>query len=223
MPETITSSTQVVLFDHDGTLIDSEQTHLQLWQEVMQAHDVTLTEAFYTQTMAGIPVNQNAVDLVHYFQLDVPAETLANAKHAKTRAFLSEQAFPLMPYAIEAVTACIEAGYTVGIVTGGSGLSVTRTLETYDLGKWITTVVAVEDVDNSKPAPDCYLRAASHLNVSPDACVAVEDTQHGMQSALNAGMRCAVIPTPHAATHDFSQATSRYQNLQEWVANELGR
>lgn len=223
MPDSVTASTQVILFDHDGTLIDSEQTHLALWQEVMQAHDVTLTETFYTRVMAGIPVNQNAEDLVQHFQLPVPASVLARAKHAKTRDFLSSQAFPLMPYAVEAVTACIDAGYTVGIVTGGSRLSVQRTLDTYDLAKWVATVVAVEDVSHSKPAPDCYLHAAALLNVSPQACSAVEDTQHGMQAALSAGMRCAVIPTAQAAGHDFSPATSRYRNLREWADNELGR
>ncbi len=220
--KSITASTSVILFDHDGTLIDSEATHYRLWQDVLAPYKVALSEAFYSSEMAGIPVNQNGQDVVRHFNLDVAPQVLADAKHAKTREFLKSQAFPLMPYAKQAIQACAEAGYTLGIVTGGSGLSVKRTLEAYGIGDWIKTVVAAEDVEHSKPAPDCYLKATRQLNVSSDQCVAVEDTQHGLEAADSAAMRCVVIPTAHSAKHDFSAATSRYGSLQQWVETEIG-
>lgn len=218
---TITSSTTVILFDHDGTLIDSEATHYRLWQEVLAPYDIELSEDFYASEMAGIPVNQNARDVVRHFALELKPQILADAKHEKTRAFLQSQAFPLMPFAEETLKACAEAGYTLGIVTGGSGLSVKRTLETYGFDKWIQTVVAAEDVEHSKPAPDCYLKAARQLKASSQQCVAVEDTQHGLEAAINAAMRCVVIPTSHSEKHDFSLATSRYNSLREWTEAEI--
>ncbi|WP_414829727.1 HAD family hydrolase [Alteromonas sp. H39] len=218
---TVTSATRVILFDHDGTLIDSEATHFQLWQEVLSPYGITLDENFYCAEMAGIPVNQNAKDVVRHFAMDVNPQVLANAKHAKTRGFLQSQAFPLMPYAKEALAACAEAGYTLGIVTGGSGLSVQRTLKAYGFEQWIQVVVAAEDVEQSKPAPDCYLKAAAQLGANSQHCIAVEDTQHGLEAAVNAGMRCVVVPTSHSEKHDFSSATSRYNSLREWVEAEI--
>ncbi|WP_218311644.1 HAD family hydrolase [Alteromonas antoniana] len=221
LTKTVTSATTVILFDHDGTLIDSEATHYRLWQEVLAPYDITLSENFYSAEMAGIPVNQNAKDVVRHFGMKVEPQVLADAKHEKTRLFLQSQAFPLMPFAKETVKACAEAGYTLGIVTGGSGLSVKRTLETYELAQYIKTVVAAEDVEHSKPAPDCYLKAAAHLNMTSEQCIAVEDTQHGLEAAINAGMRCVVIPTSHSEKHDFRTASSQYSSLQEWVEAEI--
>lgn len=212
----INNRTKAILFDHDGTLIDSEQAHFNLWQEVLSEFGVTMTEQFYSNVMAGIPVAQNAVDAVDSFNLNVSPQTLADIKHRKTKAYLDAQPFPLMPYAVETLKKCYDSGYQLAIVTGGSRQSVERTLDARGIRHMISVTVAVEDVEHSKPAPDCYLKAMKMLGRTPDECVAVEDTEHGMQAALAAGAGCVVIPTSHSAQHDFSAATARYESLQAW-------
>ena len=217
----ISSSTTTILFDHDGTLIDSEKVHFCLWKEILASYDVHLSESFFNSVMAGIPVYQNARDIVKHFSIDEDAEVIAQAKHDKVEAFLHQQPFPLMPYAKETVKACFDAGYRVGIVTGGSKLSVEKTLQGYGLSSYISTVVAVEDVKVSKHDPESYILAMQHLDVKPDECVAVEDTHHGLQSAVQAGIKCVVIPTAQTAKHDFSRACVRYASLQKWTENEV--
>lgn len=217
----IGSKTQIILFDHDGTLIDSEAVHFTLWRAILKGYKVTLSPEFYNEVMAGIPVKQNAVDLVTHFKLQVKPDALAEQKHASVRDYLAERAFPLMPYAKETIVACHNAGYTLGIVTGGASASVARTLDTYGLGAYVSVVVAVEDVENSKPAPDCYLKAMRQLHVKAAQCVAVEDTAHGLQAAVAAGIATVVVPTAQSAKHDFSHATSHYNSLQAWLENEL--
>ena len=217
----VSNNTTTLLFDHDGTLINSERVHFTLWQEIVANYDEALTDEFYCKVMAGIPVKQNAKDVVEHFSLNVEPAKLAQQKHDKVKAYLSKQAFPLMPWAAETIKACAEAGYTIGIVTGGSALSVEKTLTNYGLAKYISCVVAVEDVVNSKPAPDCYQLAMKTLGVTPAECIAIEDTFTGMQSAISADLACVVIPTTQSATHDFTKATSRYESLQLWVAQEI--
>lgn len=217
----INSKTQVILFDHDGTLIDSEAVHFTLWQSILVDYGITLTAQFYNEVMAGIPVKQNAIDLVRHFNIRAKPEALAEQKHACVRQYLAERAFPLMPFAKEAIIACHDAGYTVGIVTGGATASVARTLDTYGLGAYVSVVVAVEDVEHSKPAPDCYLKAMRQLHVNAAQCVAVEDTAHGLQAAVAAGIATVAVPTAQSAKHDFSHASSRYVSLKDWLENEL--
>jgi len=217
----ISETTKVVLFDHDGTLIDSESVHFRLWQQVLDKYDVVLNHEFHDQKMAGIPVDQNAVDLVEHLSLNVPASQLAEEKHELTRQFLNEQAFPLMPDAASSVQQVIEQGYTVGIVTGGSRQSVDQTLSQHGFDKWVSVVVAVEDVTDSKPAPDCYLQALAKLGIEAGQAVAVEDTMYGMQAAIAAKIPCVVIPTPNSVTHDFTGAAARYDSLTQWLQNEL--
>jgi HAD superfamily hydrolase (TIGR01509 family) len=209
------------LFDHDGTLINSERVHFTLWQEIVASHGAELPDEFYCKVMAGIPVKQNAKDVVKHFSLDAVPEQLAKKKQEKIKAYLSEQAFPLMPWAAETIKECADKGYIIGIVTGGSTLSVEKTLSNYGLADYVSCVVAVEDVTHSKPAPDCYQLAMKKLGVSPAQCVAIEDTYTGMQSAVSAELPCVVIPTTQSATHDFSRATSRYESLQLWLEQEI--
>jgi len=217
----VSNNTTTLLFDHDGTLINSERVHFTLWREIVASYGAELTDEFYCKVMAGIPVNQNAKDVVEHFSLDVEPEQLAKKKHDKVEAYLSQQAFPLMPHAAETIKACADAGFTIGIVTGGSTLSVEKTLTNYGLAQYISCVVAVEDVTYSKPAPDCYQLAMEKLGVSPGECIAIEDTYTGMQSALSAELACVVIPTTQSATHDFTQATSRYESLPLWLEQEI--
>lgn len=217
----VSRNTTTILFDHDGTLINSESVHFTLWQEIMEKQGISLTEAFYCEKMAGIPVKQNAIDLVRHFSLTVSPEYLANEKYKKVKEYLSKQAFPLMPYAAETIKLCFDKGYRLAIVTGGSALSVQKTLLVYNLVDYISCVVSVEDVTYSKPAPDCYQLAMKKLAVLPSQCVAIEDTQHGMQAAVAAGVPCVVIPTAQSVKHNFSDATARYNRLQDWVEKEL--
>lgn len=217
----IGSQTKVVLFDHDGTLIDSETVHFRLWQQVLDKYGVVLNHEFHDQKMAGIPVDQNAVDLIEHLSLNVPASQLAAEKHDLTREFLDEQAFPLMPDAACAVKQVFEKGFKVGIVTGGSRQSVEQTLSQHGFAKWISVVVAVEDVTDSKPAPDCYQQALRQLDMQASEAVAVEDTMYGMQAAVAAGIPCVVIPTANSASHDFTGAAARYENLTQWLDTEL--
>lgn len=102
-----------------------------------------------------------------------------------------------------------------------AGQSVDQTLSQHGFDKWISVVVAVEDVSQSKPAPDCYLQALSKLGISAEQAVSVEDTMYGMQASLSAHIPCVVIPTPNSAGHDFTGAAARYDSLTQWLQTEL--
>lgn len=223
MPEAtgLTPQTKAVLFDHDGTLIDSETIHFRLWSHVLAEEGVELSYDFYCQIMAGIPAPQNARDVVKQFSLKTKPEKLTEHKYRLTRQFLRDQAFPLMPYAKETITRCYEAGFKLGIVTGGTRISVERTLDTYGMRDMISSTVTVEDVEHSKPAPDCYRKALHELSVEAGESMAVEDTEHGLHSAVAAGLRCVVIPTALSQHHEFSTATSCYSSLEAWLDKEL--
>lgn len=216
----ISETTRTILFDHDGTLIDSEHAHFEIWQALLAKYGAHLTAEFYSDVMAGIPVAQNAIDVVNTFSLSVSAEKLAEEKHVLTRAYLKEQPFPLMPYAVETVKKCYDAGFQLAIVTGGSGISVERTLTARGIKHMFSATVSVEDVVHSKPAPDCYQLAMKKLNRSPSECIAIEDTEHGMRAAVRAGVPCVVIPTVHSIHHDFTDATAQYDSLQAWYVKE---
>jgi len=217
--ETSAMPLRAVLFDHDGTLVDSEPVHHRLWNGVLAAYGVAVAEADYQLRYAGLPCRANAEDLVRRFGLAVAPEALAEAKNAATRAFLARAAFPLMPGVPEAVEELDRLGLKLGVVTGANGHGVRRTLGAYGLAGRFAVVVTCDDVARSKPAPDCYLLAARKLGLDPGDCVALEDTGHGLQAAHGAGMPCLALPTPMSRHHDFSQALAVLDGLPAAVAH----
>ena len=216
-----TQPLQAILFDHDGTLINSEAIHFRLWQQTLAPFNVSLTESYYNDTMAGVPTAQNGVDVVRDFALPVAPETLAATKTRLTEEHLHTEPFPLMPGAKETLALCHERGLRIAIVTGGSRYSVERTLASYGFADWVECVVAVEDVEHSKPAPDCYLKALGQMELSAAQAMAVEDTEHGLAAAVAANLRCVAIPTTQSAGHDFSGASGVFQSLSHWTDTEF--
>ena len=204
---------KAIFFDHDGTLVDSEPIHYQLWRDVLAAHGVALSEVLYRDCYAGIPTADNAVDLVGRFAIDETPASLADAKNLATRRFLAHQAFPLMPGVRDVVPRLHRAGRRLAIVTGAGTDGVQTTLRQHSLGEFFETVVSGDDVTNSKPAPDCYLLAVRRMGLLPSECVAIEDTEHGVCSASAAGVACLAVPNEMSRNHDFSQATAVFDEL----------
>lgn len=204
---------RAILFDHDGTLVDSEPVHFRMWTTVLARYGVSLSEEQYKTHYAGVPTRANAVDLVQRFKLGEEPATLAHAKNLATRDFLLHEAFPLMPGVNEAVAEFRSAGLKLAVVTGAGSNGVHATLDANDLRRHFATVVSGDDVRASKPAPDCYLLALEKLGLHAADCLAIEDTQHGLEAASGAGIRCLAVPTPMSKHHNFQRATALLDSM----------
>ncbi|WP_052063630.1 HAD family hydrolase [Nitrincola sp. A-D6] len=206
-------SLRAILFDHDGTLVDSEPVHYELWQTVLAQYGVSLSEQLYRQYYAGVPTKANVVDLVHRFELDELPETLAAAKDAATSEYLRRNAFPLMSGVLETIREFRLCGLDLAIVTGAGSESVGATLKANNLGDSFVTVVSGDDVHASKPAPDCYLLALQRLGLQASECLAIEDTQHGLNASHAAGISCLAVPTTMSMHHDFGVAKAILEGM----------
>ncbi|MBU2875903.1 HAD family hydrolase [Marinobacter salexigens] len=199
---------QAVLFDHDGTLVNSEPTHLKLWNAVLRDYGVELSDQEYKDLYAGVPTPTNATDLISRFRIPSTAADLIAAKQLETKRYLEEQSFPLMPGVSETILALDKLGLKLGVVTGASAHGLGVTLRANKFESLFSLTVSGDDVLRSKPAPDCYLLALEHLSLQPEHCIAIEDTEHGLRAAAAAGIRCLAIPTEMSKHHDFSLATA---------------
>ncbi len=211
---------QAILFDHDGTLVDSEPTHWRLWRDALRPHGVTLTEDEYKARHAGMSTARNAADLAQRHAIGMTADALAGVKFAVTSDFLAKDAFPLMPGVREALASFSAAGLRLGIVTGAGRTGVEATLRAHALHGVFETIVTSDDVKRGKPAPECYLLAAERLGLAPKDCVAIEDTEHGVNAAAAAGIACLAVPNAMSRQHDFSRATAVFDGLAaaaDWV------
>ena len=204
---------RAVLFDHDGTLVNSEPIHLELWNAVLRKYRIELSEAEYTRHYAGVPTPANAAALVERYGIPADPPALALEKNLATERHLSSTAFPLMPGVRAAVAGLADLGLRLAIVTGANANGVRATVRAYRFEALFSVVVSGDDVRHSKPAPDCYLLALARLGLRADECLAVEDTEHGLRAASLAGVGCLAVPTEMSRHHDFSLAAGIFADM----------
>ncbi len=183
-------SPAAVLFDMDGTLVDTEDLWWDACVEVADGLGSPLGEAD-REALFGLSVEDAALHITA--ALDSTGGPGARAVEAMlTDAFTGrlENGVTTLPGAVALLEALRAAGIPAGLVSASPRPVVDLVLETVG-GHRFRLSVAAGDSARNKPAPDPYLAAAARLGVDPAACVAIEDSPTGVASARSAG--CAVI------------------------------
>lgn len=184
-----------VLFDMDGTLVDSEK----LWDVAMHAfyerHGGVLTAQVREATVGGSAENVMAL-VFDDLGLDQHPEALAESAdwlHEYTGE-LFERGLPWRPGARDLLENCVAAGMPMALVTNTRRELTERALKTIG-SHYFTVTVCGDEVPDGKPHPAPYERAAELLGVAPADCLAIEDSVVGVASADAAG--CAVLVVPN--------------------------
>lgn len=189
-----------VIFDLDGVLVDSETLQLAAWQRYVEQWGRVLPPALLPRLFGRRLVDAARI-IVEELGLPVAPKEAARERDALFLASLPGNVRP-MPGARELVTALRERGLPLGLATSGHRRYVELVLDELGLREAFTAVVTGDDVARGKPAPDCYLLAASRLGIVPAAGVAIEDAPLGVLAARAAGLRCIAVPNAHTAHLD---------------------
>lgn len=211
---------KAILFDHDGTLVDSEITHYKIWQEILSGYDIDLSEQDYKDYHSGIPTIKNAAIIIEKHDLSIPAQELIDKKEALTHEFLNKTPFPLMQGAKETIQDFHNAGLRLGIVTGAGRFGVDSTLKGHQLEEYFEVITTGEDVMKSKPDPAVYQLALDKLGLKAAECIALEDTENGIRAAISAGLVCCAIRNDFSSSHDLSNATQEFDDMESarhWI------
>ena len=215
---------KAILFDHDGTLVNSEYIHYLHWKRVMEKYSKDFLLDTYIKSFTGVPTIQNALDLICMFDLDEVPKTLIDAKSEMSQRSLIEKEYQLMPYALETVEFCKHKKLLLCVVSGSNHDEVVHSIDNQNMLNYFEFIVGGDDVKHSKPAPDVYLKALNDLGLQPEECIAVEDTASGIKAAKSAGLKCIGVKSEYSATQDFSAADVVFNNLneaKEWIAENL--
>lgn len=184
---------EALLFDLDGTLIDSMPLHQRSWQLWHAELELDFDEAGFFEATAG---RTNLEILIDLFPAKARAEldALAWRKEALYREIAATE-LQLIAGA-EAVCAAARArGLKLAVCTAAPPENIAVAFERFGMGGWVDTVTSPADGLRGKPHPDIFLAAAERLGVPPAACLVFEDAPLGIEAARRAGMPAVALTT----------------------------
>ena len=174
------------LYDCDGTLADNMEGHKASYRAAALMYGFELDDTIIDE-LAGWPIIQVAEEIRKQYGVSFNPEDFAQLKN-----MLYEDTFIQETKPIDFVVAHLKAHVGkvhIGVVSGGSHVSVSRTLQQLGITKLVEVLVCAGDTARGKPYPDPFLYAAERLGVDPTRCLVFEDGNPGVQSAVAAGMQ----------------------------------
>lgn len=179
--------TRALLFDCDGTLVDTMELHRIVWRQIFGRYGFDITDEWWDE-YANVAVGP-------FVRAVVPDadDALVDELLEEGNALFIDALHLLEP--IEHVVEVARAHHgrlPMAVVTGGFRDVVVPSLDTVGITGLFDRIVTADDVTDSKPAPDLYLRAMELLGVGPEECTVYEDSEIGIASARAAGIRTVI-------------------------------
>lgn len=184
---------KTLLFDLDGTLVDSEHFHFSTWNELLATFGLQLEYEDFLKNYAGIPLPGNARRLKALYDIPAALEVLIAQKEALTVERLRTSEIGLMPHVEEVLEFFKDKGLTMALVTASKRADVDEMFRKNGLAKYFSLLVTRSEVTNSKPDPESYNLAVERLGAEKSECLVFEDTLNGLKAAKAAGLTCFAV------------------------------
>jgi len=187
-----------VLWDMDGTLLDSAEYHWLAWREALAAEGFDLTRAQFASTFG----QRNDTILRATFGPDLPlgeVDRIAGVKEARYRELVKTHGIDALPGVRRCLDRLNAGGWRQAVASAAPRLNVETILDALNIADCFDAIVSAEDVQRGKPDPQVFLLAAERLGVSPARCIVLEDAPAGIEGARRAGMRSIGVLSTHAS------------------------
>lgn len=193
-----------VIFDLDGVIIDTAHYHYIAWKRLASEFNINLT-IDQNELLKGVSRIRSLEIILHLGNVQLSEsekEKLANKKNAWFIEYIeSIRPEEIFPGVIALIQSLRDRGIKVGLAS--SSKNAPRVIELLKIGNLFDAMVDGTMIAHTKPHPEIFLLAASHLNTKPSECLVFEDAEAGVEAALAAGMKCVGVGSPsqlHKAT-----------------------
>ena len=202
------SSMKAVLFDLDGTLVNTEQISLKVLKNLMNEFKINLTTDEW-KSMIGRKWEHICESI--FSKKSVPLDELKEKMEVKYINMLDKE-LTLLPGAKK----CLDdlgKRFKLCIVSGSDNKTIRYILEKLDISSYFHFFIGGDDYNESKPSPECFLLASKKLLTPPSQCVVIEDSEMGVLGARNAGMKVVGVKCGCVHNQDLSCADIIFDDL----------
>lgn len=201
---------KVILFDHDGVLVETEQWYFLANQRAFREIGIELDKDSYLKYMA------KGGSIWQVFGENLSKSVVLDQRKKRDRYY--QEYLQTENIEIEGVTSVLEElsmQYRMAIVTTAKRVDFELIHKNRSIVQYMDFVLTVEDYEYAKPHPCPYLKGLENFAVSPGEALVVEDSARGLQSAIAAGIDCATVFNEFTQSHDFSGAQYRVNSLSD--------
>lgn len=180
--------TKAVLWDVDGTLVDSAEFHWLTWRDALARERFDLTRELFASSFG----QRNDAVLRGFLGNDLPdaeVSRIAEAKEEAYRRLVRERGLRPLPGVLEWLRRLRDSGWRQAVASSAPRMNLDVLLPAAGVAEFFDAVVSAEEIQHGKPHPEIFLRAAQALDADPARCVVVEDAPAGVKSGRRAGMR----------------------------------
>ncbi|MGB7346133.1 MAG: HAD-IA family hydrolase [Pirellulaceae bacterium] len=200
-----------VALDMDGLLFDTEKLYWQVGDTLLQRRGFRFSIELQQRMMGRIGVSaiQQMIDM---HSLSDSAVSLLAESDVIYGALLNQPPDG-MPGLDEWIALLIDSKIPFGLATSSRRVFVDRIFENVSWRDSLSFVLTGDDVNNGKPHPEMYLKAAEKFSIDPTEMLVLEDSGNGCAAAVAAGAQTVAIPSEHTQTQDFSGAVLVAESL----------
>jgi len=191
-PYNIPMTTPAIIWDVDGTLVDTAEQHFRAWARLATEIGQPFTRADFAATF-GMRNPEIIRKLFFPDADDARCTELGSRKEDLYRASVREEGVQLLPGVARLLTAFAAAGWPQAVGSSAPPGNLDLLLGLTDIRRYFAAIVTGDDVRRGKPDPEVFLTAAAKLGVAPRLCVVFEDAVAGVIAAKAGGMRCVAV------------------------------
>jgi beta-phosphoglucomutase len=214
---------KAIIFDCDGTLVDSEQFHFLAWQSAFQKKGYSLDKEFYINNFSGIgdvAISEMATAILGFNY----SEELLRDKNQFYADYQKDGISPVTS-TVEFVKQIFQEkekyGLKLAVASAARKEEILHNLKSLNIEHYFDVILSGRDdlfeyqdpEGTNKPKPYIYLKAAKLLGFKPEECIAIEDSRTGVTSAVSAGCIAIAIPNDYTRVHDLSHAHIKIESL----------
>ena len=193
---------KAVIFDVDGTLLDTERIYMKAWKEAAAEAGYVMPDSVLQKTRAV-----NAKDAARIFEEEIgngfSYQAVRPIRVRIAEEIIKRESPILKPGVLELLAFLEEKGIRLSVASSTNQQGTREHLAESRILDRFEVVVGGDMVTNGKPHPDIFLKAAEALSVAPEECIVVEDSPTGIRAAYAAGMKAVLVPDLAAITQEI--------------------
>lgn len=195
---------KAVLFDMDGTLIDTEKYYRIFWPKALAQFGYHMTdEQVLFMRSLGRPFAPK--QLKEWFGEELDYYAVRDCRKQLMEEHLDRVGIELKPGAVEILEALKKRGILAAVATATDLERTEKYLQKVGLREYFDRLISATQVKEGKPSPDIYVYACEQLGLAPEECIAVEDSPNGVKSAYGAGCRVIMVPDQTEPDEELSK------------------